>query len=76
MADLHIHEQFISLLETHLGILLKISKAYTNTAQDREDCSTSVLLNWMNLARRLSFCTWMDTGMMKSQKSQGSPYRM
>lgn len=37
MADLQIHERFISLMESNLGIILKISKAYTNTVQDRED---------------------------------------
>lgn len=37
MIDLQLHERYISLLETNLGIILKISKAYTNTAQDRED---------------------------------------
>jgi RNA polymerase sigma-70 factor (ECF subfamily) len=37
MIDLQLHERFISVLETNLGIILKISKAYTNTAQDRED---------------------------------------
>jgi RNA polymerase sigma-70 factor (ECF subfamily) len=37
MVDLQIHEHFISLLEKNLGIILKISKAYSNTVQDRED---------------------------------------
>ena len=37
MVDHQIHDRFISLLETNLGIILKISKAYTNTVQDRED---------------------------------------
>jgi len=37
MDDLRLHERFISLLEKNLGIILKISKAYTNTLQDRED---------------------------------------
>ena len=37
MADHQIHERFISILETNIGIILKITKAYTNTAQDRED---------------------------------------
>jgi len=32
-----LYERFISLLESNIGIILKISKAYTNTAQDRED---------------------------------------
>jgi len=37
MVDLQIHERFISLLEKTLGIILKISKAYTSTEQDKED---------------------------------------
>lgn len=37
MADLQQHDRFISLLESNLGIILKISKAYTPTIQDRED---------------------------------------
>jgi len=37
MVDLQLHEQFISLLEANLGIILKISKAYTDTLQDKED---------------------------------------
>lgn len=37
MIDPHLHERFISLLETNLGVILKISKAYTSTAQDKED---------------------------------------
>jgi RNA polymerase sigma-70 factor (ECF subfamily) len=37
MVDHQLHERFISLLEANLGIILKISKAYTNTVQDRED---------------------------------------
>ena len=37
MPDHQLHERFISLLEDHIGIILKISKAYTNTVQDRED---------------------------------------
>lgn len=37
MPEQQLHERFISLLENHIGIILKISKAYTNTVQDRED---------------------------------------
>jgi RNA polymerase sigma-70 factor (ECF subfamily) len=37
MVNLQIHERFIAELETHLGIILKISKAYTKTSQDRQD---------------------------------------
>ncbi len=37
MTDQQIHERYISLLETNIGIILKISKAYSNIQQDRED---------------------------------------
>lgn len=37
MTDNQINERFISLLERNIGIILKISKAYTSTAQDCED---------------------------------------
>ena len=37
MVDHQLHERFITLLERNIGTILKISKAYSNTAQDRED---------------------------------------
>jgi RNA polymerase sigma-70 factor (ECF subfamily) len=37
MVDHQIHERFITLLERNIGTILKISKAYSNIAQDRED---------------------------------------
>ena len=37
MTDHQIHEHFVSILESNIGIILKISRAYTNTYQDRED---------------------------------------
>lgn len=37
MPDHQLHERFLSVLEANLGTILKISKAYTGTAQDRED---------------------------------------
>ena len=37
MVHRQLHEEFIVILETHLGILLKIANAYTHTFQDRED---------------------------------------
>jgi len=43
MFDLQLHERFISLLETNLGIILKISEAYTNTVQDREDLINDIV---------------------------------
>jgi RNA polymerase sigma-70 factor (ECF subfamily) len=63
MADLHIHEQFISLLETNLGIILKISKAYTNTAQDREDLVNDIAYQmwkaYPNFKGKSKISTWM-----------------
>ncbi len=43
MTALQQQERFISLLETHLGIILKISKAYTGTVQDREDLINDIV---------------------------------
>jgi RNA polymerase sigma-70 factor (ECF subfamily) len=44
MVDIRIYERFIALLENNIGIVLKISKAYTNTAQDREDLINDIAL--------------------------------
>lgn len=37
MVDQQLHERFISILEENIGMILKISMAFTNTVQDRED---------------------------------------
>jgi RNA polymerase sigma-70 factor (ECF subfamily) len=37
MMDQQNHERFISILERNIGMILKISRAFTNTVQDRED---------------------------------------
>ena len=37
MIDQQQQERFISVLEQNIGIILKISMAFTNTVQDRED---------------------------------------
>lgn len=42
MVDRQIHEGFITLLEMNIGIILKISKAYTNTSQDKEDLISDI----------------------------------
>jgi RNA polymerase sigma-70 factor (ECF subfamily) len=42
MVNRQLHEHFISLLETHLGIILKIARAYTRTFQDREDLVSEI----------------------------------
>jgi len=37
-------EQFAGIFEANIGIILKISRAYTNTAQDREDLVNDIAL--------------------------------
>jgi len=37
MLNQELHERFISILEENIGMILKISMAFTNTVQDRED---------------------------------------
>ena len=63
MADHQIHERFISIVEENLGIILKISKAYTNTAQDREDLVNDIAYEmWKSFPRfegRSKISTWM-----------------
>ena len=63
MVDLQKHERFISLLETNLGIILKISKAYTNTVQDREDLVSDIAYEmWKafpNFKGRSKVSTWI-----------------
>lgn len=63
MIDLQIHERFVSLLEKNLGIILKISKAYTNTVQDREDLINDIAYEmWKSFPQfesRSKISTWI-----------------
>jgi len=63
MTEHHINEQFIALLESHIGIILKISKAYTNTAQDREDLINDIAFEmWKaspNFKGKSKISTWV-----------------
>lgn len=42
MTDSKFKDQFTEIFESNIGILLKISRAYTNTAQDREDLMNDI----------------------------------
>lgn len=44
MTDKEINEQFIDIFETNIGIILKISRAYAKTSQDREDLINDIAL--------------------------------
>ena len=63
MVDHQIHDRFISLLETNLGIILKISKAYTNTVQDREDLINDIVYemwkSFPNFKGKSKISTWV-----------------
>jgi RNA polymerase sigma-70 factor (ECF subfamily) len=63
MVDLQLQERFISLLETNLGIILKISKAYTNTEHDREDLINDIAYemwkSFPNFKGKSKVSTWI-----------------
>ncbi|PXV68139.1 RNA polymerase sigma-70 factor (ECF subfamily) [Dysgonomonas alginatilytica] len=44
MADNDIQEQFLSILEENIGMIIKISRAYTKVVQDREDLINDITL--------------------------------
>ncbi len=63
MADHQIHDRFITLLEANIGIIMKISKAYTNTMQDREDLINDISFEmWKafpNFKGKSKISTWI-----------------
>jgi len=63
MTDHQKQERFITLLESNIGIILKISKAYTNTAQDREDLINDIAFEmWKafpNFKGKSKISTWV-----------------
>lgn len=44
MTDKLLKEQFVEIFETNIGIIYKISKAYTRTASDRDDLINDIAL--------------------------------
>lgn len=44
MADNDIQEQFLHILEKNIGMIIKISRAYTKVRQDREDLVNDITL--------------------------------
>lgn len=44
MEDNDIQEQFLNILEKNIGIIIKISRAYTQVQQDREDLINDITL--------------------------------
>lgn len=44
MTDNNLKDQFLDILEKNIGIILKVSRAYTKVAQDREDLVNDIAL--------------------------------
>jgi RNA polymerase sigma-70 factor (ECF subfamily) len=52
MTDNRLTDQFLNILEKNIGIILKISKAYTNSVQDKEDLINDIVLElWKSFER-------------------------
>lgn len=56
-------EEFIKILEDHIGIILKISRAYSHTYHDREDLINDITLelwkSFKNFKGGSKISTWM-----------------
>ncbi|HJD75377.1 MAG TPA: sigma-70 family RNA polymerase sigma factor [Bacteroides reticulotermitis] len=63
MIHKDIKEQFMDMLEQHIGIILKISGAYAYTQEDRKDLMQDIILElWKSLKRYNRSCkmsTWI-----------------
>lgn len=79
MIEHQIHDRFITLLESNIGIILKISKAYTNTAQDREDLINDIAFEmWKSFPKfkgKSKISTWiyrvaLNTAMNYNRKAK------
>ena len=44
MTENNLIEQFLDILEKNIGTIIKISRVYTNIAQDREDLMNDITL--------------------------------
>ncbi len=63
MINKDVKEQFMDMLEQHIGIILKISGAYAYTQEDRKDLMQDIILElWKSLKRYNGSCkmsTWI-----------------
>jgi len=76
-------EQFLAVFEENTGIIVKISRAYTNTSQDREDLMNDIALElWKSFAHfkgGSKISTWiyrvaLNTAMNYSRKRKKDSY--
>jgi RNA polymerase sigma-70 factor (ECF subfamily) len=63
MSENELKEQFISIFEKNIGIILKISRAYTNNNLDREDLINDIALelwkSFPNFKGESKVSTWI-----------------
>lgn len=63
MTNKDIKEQFLDMLEQHIGIIIKISGAYSHTQEERKDLIQDVILElWKSFQRFDGSCkisTWI-----------------
>ncbi|MUP39263.1 RNA polymerase sigma factor [Labilibaculum euxinus] len=63
MTDSDLKEKFISVFEENIGIILKISRAYTKTTHDREDLINDIALelwkSYPNFKGDSKISTWI-----------------
>lgn len=82
MTEKDIKEQFLDMMERHIGIVVKISGAYAKIREDREDLMHDITLElWKSFKRFDGSCkisTWMyrialNTSMNYKRKLNKSP---
>ena len=76
-------EQFLKIFEENLGIVLKISKAFTSSQYDREDLTNDITLelwkSFKNFKGDAKVSTWMykvalNTAINYSRKNKKDPF--
>ncbi|MDL2215182.1 RNA polymerase sigma factor [Dysgonomonas sp. OttesenSCG-928-M03] len=82
MTDNELKEQFLDILGNNIGIIIKISKAYTQVRQDREDLINDIVLElWKSFGRfegNSKISTWiyrvaLNVSMNYKRKKKNDP---
>src|SRR5665647_605945 len=63
MTDNNLKEQFLDIFEKNIGIVIKVSRVYSNNAQDREDLINDIALelwkSYHNFNGKSKISTWI-----------------
>lgn len=82
MTNTDLNDEFMDILEKNMSILLKISKAYTNLRQDREDLIAEIILqmwkSYNSFRKDSKVSTWvyrvaLNTSMNYKRKQKTNP---